>query len=140
MINNNKHYSLLLLHLLIFSTVFYLSIFFTSGIIVLMTRISIWIFFFFLTSYMALLLLPLSRFSRVRLRATPQTAAHQAPLSLGFSGQEFWSGLPVPSPILHGSPYILKYMECNLILILMPIPASFNCLPFLIIHYIFPCL
>ena len=39
-----------------------------------------------------LLLLLLSRFSRVRLCATPQTAAHQAPPSLGFSRQEHWSG------------------------------------------------
>ena len=46
-----------------------------------------------------LLLLLLSRFSRVRLCATPQTTAHQAPLSLGFSRQEHWSGLPVPSPM-----------------------------------------
>ena len=44
-----------------------------------------------------LLLLLLSRFSRVRLCATPQTAAHQAPPSLGFSSQEHWSGLPFPS-------------------------------------------
>ena len=41
----------------------------------------------------------LSRFSRVRLCATPQTAAHQAPLSLGFSSQEHWSELPFPSPM-----------------------------------------
>ena len=40
----------------------------------------------------------LSCFSRVRLCVTPQTAAHQAPLSLGFSRQEHWSGLPFPSP------------------------------------------
>ena len=46
-----------------------------------------------------LLLLLLSRFSRVRLCATPQTAAHQATPSLGFSRQEHWSGLPLPSPI-----------------------------------------
>ena len=46
-----------------------------------------------------LLLLLLSRFSRVRLCATPQMAAHQAPLSLGFSRQEHWSGLPFPSPM-----------------------------------------
>ena len=45
-----------------------------------------------------LLLLLLSRFSHVRLCATPETAAHQAPLSLGFSRQEHWSGLPFPSP------------------------------------------
>ena len=41
----------------------------------------------------------LSRFSRVRLCATPQTAAHRAPASLGFSRQEHWSGLPFPSPM-----------------------------------------
>ena len=46
-----------------------------------------------------LLLLMLSRFSHVRLCATPYTAAHQAPLSLGFSSQEFWSGLPFPPPM-----------------------------------------
>ena len=49
--------------------------------------------------YLKLLLLLLSRFSRVRLCVTPQTAAHQAPLSLGFSRQEYWSGLPFPSPM-----------------------------------------
>ena len=37
-------------------------------------------------------------FSRVRLLATPWTAAHQAPLSMGFSRQEYWSGVPLPSP------------------------------------------
>ena len=36
--------------------------------------------------------------SRVRLFATPWTAAYQAPLSMGFSRQEYWSGLPLPSP------------------------------------------
>ena len=46
-----------------------------------------------------LLLLLLSHFSRVRLCTTPQMAAHQAPLSLGFSRQEYWSGLPFPSPM-----------------------------------------
>ena len=40
----------------------------------------------------------LSHFSCVRLCATPQTAAHQAPPSLGFSRQEHWSGLPFPFP------------------------------------------
>ena len=46
-----------------------------------------------------LLLLLLSRFSHVRLCATPETAAHQAPPSLGFSRQEHWSGLPFLSPM-----------------------------------------
>ena len=36
--------------------------------------------------------------SRVRLFATPWTVAHQAPLSMGFSRQEYCSGLPFPSP------------------------------------------
>ena len=34
----------------------------------------------------------------VRLFATPWTVAHQAPLSMGFFRQEYWSGLPFPSP------------------------------------------
>ena len=51
-----------------------------------------------------LLLLLLSHFSHVRLCnpgdcAIPEAAAHQAPLSLGFSRQEHWSGLPFPSPM-----------------------------------------
>ena len=46
-----------------------------------------------------LLLLLLSRFSRVWLCVTPETAAHQASLSLGFSRQEHWCGLPFPSPV-----------------------------------------
>ena len=40
----------------------------------------------------------LSRFSCVRLFATPWTVAQQPPLSKGFSRQEYWSGLPCPSP------------------------------------------
>ena len=47
----------------------------------------------------SLLLLLLSRFSRVQICVTPETAAHQAPPSLGFSRQEHWSGLPFPSPM-----------------------------------------
>ena len=35
--------------------------------------------------------------SRVQLFVTPQTVAHQTPLSMGFSRQEYWSGLPFPS-------------------------------------------
>ena len=46
-----------------------------------------------------LLLLLLSHFSRVQLCVTPETAAHQAPPSLGFSRQEHWSGLPFPSHV-----------------------------------------
>ena len=46
-----------------------------------------------------MVVLLLSRFSHVRLCATPQTAAHQAPPFLGFSRQEHWGGLPFPSPM-----------------------------------------
>ena len=53
-----------------------------------------------------LLLLLLSHFSHVQLFATPWTAAYQAPLSMGFARQEYWSGLPLPSP-----PYSL--LECK---------------------------
>ena len=44
--------------------------------------------------------------SCVRLCATPRTAAYQAPPSMGFSRQEYWSGVPLPSPI-----YILLYIK-----------------------------
>ena len=36
--------------------------------------------------------------SRVRLFENPWTVAHQAPLSMGFTRQDYWSGLPFPSP------------------------------------------
>ena len=41
----------------------------------------------------------LIRFSHVQLFATPWTVARQAPLYMGFSRQEYWSGLPFPSPV-----------------------------------------
>ena len=46
----------------------------------------------FLHAYM------LSCFSHVQLLVIPWTVAHQAPLSMGFSRQEYWSGLPCPPP------------------------------------------
>ena len=39
-------------------------------------------------------------FSHVGLLVTPWTAAYQAPSSMGFSRQEYWSGVPLPSPII----------------------------------------
>ena len=39
--------------------------------------------------------------SHVRLFVTPGTAACQAPLSMGFPSQEYWNGLPFPSPIIY---------------------------------------
>ena len=47
--------------------------------------------------------------SGVQLLATPWTAAHQAPPSMGFSRQEYWSGVPLPSPtVIHGVTFIAK--------------------------------
>ena len=70
-------------------------------------------------SHLLLLLLLLSRFSRVRLCATPETAAHQAPPSLGFSRQEYWSGLPFPFPmheseVAQSCPTPSDPMDCSL--------------------------
>ena len=45
------------------------------------------------------LLMKVKSLSRFWLLATPWTAAHQAPLSMGFSRQEYWSGVPLPSPL-----------------------------------------
>ena len=52
------------------------------------------------------LLLLLSRFSRVQLCATPWTTAYQALPSMEFSRQEYWSGLPLPSPEFLSSPVV----------------------------------
>ena len=89
-------------------------------------------------TYIILLLL-LSCFGRVRLCATPWTAAHQAPLSMGFSRQEYWSGVPLPSPILYVSILIFDFLilyslchvivpvSCGLLLLLHSSLSSFFC-------------
>ena len=46
--------------------------------------------------------------SLIHLLATPRTAAYQAPLSMGFSRQEYWSGLPVPSPAARLSKCLIQ--------------------------------
>ena len=58
---------------------------------------------------MDVLLLLLSHFNHVRLCATPETAAHQAPPSLGFSRQEHWSGVPFPSPMQESENWKWKH-------------------------------
>ena len=50
--------------------------------------------------------------SRVQLLVTPWTVAHQAPPSMGFSRQEYWSGVPLPSPH-HLETQIYMYMDCK---------------------------
>ena len=49
-------------------------------------------------TWAACLKVKVTSLSRVQLFATPRTVAYQAPLSMGFSRQEYWSGLPFPSP------------------------------------------
>ena len=65
---------------------------------ILQARILEWVAISFSNNILLLLLL-LSHFNHVRLCATPEMGAHQAPLFLGFSRQEHWSGLPFPSPM-----------------------------------------
>ena len=60
------------------------------------------------------MLLLLNHFSRVWLCATPWTAAHQVPPSMGFSRQEYWSGVPLPSPeIMNTSVYKWDFFFWN---------------------------
>ena len=55
---------------------------------------------------------------RVRLLATPWTAAHQAPPSMGFSRQEYWSGVPLPSPNCHLDPCLsVRMLYCCPVLV-----------------------
>ena len=52
--------------------------------------------------------------SCVRLLATPWTVAHQAPLPMGFSRQEYWNEVPLPSPIhTYEIMYICMYIVCR---------------------------
>ena len=53
--------------------------------------------------------------SRVRLLATPWTAAYQAPPSMGFSRQEHWSGVPSLSPISRGKRQIVRILKSHLL-------------------------
>ena len=54
----------------------------------------------------------LKSLSRVRLLATPWTAAFQAPPSTGFSRQEYWSGVPLPSPEEYLLLLLLSHFSC----------------------------
>ena len=53
-------------------------------------------------------------FSHVQLFATPWTVVHQAPLSVGFSRQEYWSGFPLPYPVDLPNPRIEPCMADGL--------------------------
>ena len=86
----------------------------------------------------------LSHFSHVQLCATAWTAAHQAPLSMGFSRQEYWSGrqtytpiiskhqqitppLPLESPYPGHTPLLPMTFSCNPQLCVRSLSSSLNC-------------
>ena len=50
--------------------------------------------------------------SRAQLLAIPWTAAHQDPQSMGFSRQEYWSGVPLPSPVTQVKCYVIIIITC----------------------------
>ena len=68
----------------------------------------------FTVSLLLLLLQLLSCFSCVRLCATPQTAAHQAPASMGFSRQGYWSGVPLPFPTVSLATANVLQLVCKM--------------------------
>ena len=72
--------------------------------------------------------------SRVRLLATPWTAAYQAPLSMGFARQEYWSGLPLPSPVIRGTSFYFYVLVVSLpgfgIRIMLATENEFGSVPF----------
>ena len=72
--------------------------------------------------------------SCVQLLVTPWTAAYQAPPSVGFSRQEYWSGMPLPSPCIYIHIYIYIYMcvcvcVCVCVCIYISISESLFCIP-----------
>ena len=74
--------------------------------------------------------------SRVRLFATPRIVAYQAPLSMEFSRQEYWSGLPFPTPfsvskshLVYMLDYYLLFIKFNYILAGNPRPQASNLTP-----------
>ena len=85
----------------------------------------------FVRGYLLLLLLPLllSHFSCVRLYATPQTAAHQAPLSLGLSRQEHWSSLPFTSPMHESEKWKWSQLLSRVWLLATPWTAAYQASP-----------
>ena len=68
--------------------------------------------------------------SRVQLLATPWTAAYQAPPSMGFSRQEYWSGVPLPSPnlsnICEKKPSYRRLSSIGFLLCNIPSPTQFR--------------
>ena len=74
-------------------------------------------------------------FSHLQLFVTPYTVAHWAPLSMGFSRQEFWSGLPCPPPGDLPNPGInLDFLHCRRFFTAKPLGKADNFLAHLERH------
>ena len=73
--------------------------------------------------------------SHVRLLATPWTAAHQASPPMGFSRQEYWNGVPLPSPSLPKDTYYFRFWIFLSVTIILP---YFSCFPsvFFFLHFL----
>ena len=84
----------------------------------------------------------LSRFSHVQLCVTLWTAAHQVPLSRGFSRQEYWSGLQIPSPSIVFGQYSDQIRSDQIRSVAQSCPTLFDPLnrsmPGLPVHHQFP--
>ena len=61
--------------------------------------------------------------SQVQLLVSPWTAAYQAPPSMGFSRQEYWSGVPLPSPLFQLASPKLVTLPCLALLTEIPVKA-----------------
>ena len=72
--------------------------------------------------------------SRVRLCATPQTAAHQAPPSMGFPRQEYWSGVPLPSP-REAPMYCQNHEQVHCFSLHTPLTSYFPSLQLTSLHF-----
>ena len=107
-----------MLHLFVFLLIYHIDIETKSPVqIHLHLQVLVWsqscVFYpwlLLMNTYIATWMLLPSRFRNVRLCATLWTVAHQAPLSLGFSRQEHWSGLPFPSPMHESEVKLLSHV------------------------------
>ena len=93
--------------LLLLSRILWILFLFSESLNMLILPLRVFSFPILLFILLTLLLL-LSHFSRVRLCATPEMAAHQASPSLEFSRQEHWSGLPFPSPMQESEKWVAQ--------------------------------
>ena len=79
--------------------------------------------------------------SRVRVLVTPWTAAYQAPPSMGFSRQEYWSGVPLPSPlaftVIFKSYNFYMHLKCHLLCTSIFFYATLDHFMCLVVFYIY---